>query len=114
MKVTLIAGLIASAQAGVVIDGAVCNTVQGCKETTSKCCYGTGATSLGGLYDNLYCVPEGSSTLTVLGNSLTVGLCPVKDDWLPGSTGNVVNGAGGASHLALGFSAVLAAAYAAA
>ena len=62
----------------------------------------------------MYCVPEGTSTLKVAGNTLKVGLCPAKDDWLPGSTGNVVNGTGGASHIAVGFSAVLAAAYIAA
>ena len=62
----------------------------------------------------MYCVPEGTSTLKVAGNTLKVGLCPAKDDWLPGSTGNVVNGTGGASHIAVGFTAVLAAAYVAA
>ena len=114
MKFSLIACAIASAQALVVGDGQVCNTVQGCKGTTSKCCYAKGSSDLGGLYDNLYCVPEGTPTLKVAGNTLTVGLCPAKDDWLPGSTGNVVNGAGGASHLAVGFTAVVAAAYVAA
>ena len=112
MKFTLI-GVIASAQALVAGDSQVCNTVQGCKETTSKCCYAKGDTSLGGLYDNLYCVPEGTTSLKVAGNTLKIGLCPAKDDWLPGSTGNVVNGTGGASHLAVGMTAVAAAAYAA-
>ena len=114
MKFSLIACAIASAQALVVGDGQVCNTVQGCKGTTSKCCYAKGSSDLGGLYDNLYCVPEGTPTLKVAGNTLAVGLCPAKDDWLPGSTGNVVNGAGGASHRAVGFTAVVAAAYVAA
>ena len=98
----------------VVGDNQVCNTMQGCKETTSKCCYAKGASSLAGLYDNLYCVPEGSTSLKVAGNTLTVGLCPSKSDWLPGSTGNVMHGTGGASHIAVGFTAVLAAAYVAA
>ena len=111
MKFTLLVGVIASAQALIVGDGQVCNTMQGCKETTSKCCYAKGASSLAGLYDNLYCVPEGSTTLKVAGNDLSIGLCPAKDDWLPGSTGNVMHGTGGASHIAVGFTAVLAAAY---
>ena len=113
MKFTLLVGVIASAQALVSGDGDTCNTVQGCKEKTSKCCYAKG-TDTAGLYDNLYCVPEGTTTLKVAGNDLKIGLCPAKDDWLPGSTGNVVNGTGGASHIAVGFSAVLAAAYIAA
>ena len=112
MKFTLIASVIAGANALVANDNEVCNTVQGCKQDTSKCCYAKGASSLGGLYDNLYCVPEGTTTLKVLGHELAVGTCPAKDDWLPGSTGNIVSGTGGASHLAAGFSAVVAAAFA--
>ena len=69
--------------------------------------------SIGQLYDNLYCVPDGTPELTIVGNKLKVGLCPKKATWLPGSTGNVMNGVGAASHIAVGFSAVVASLYAA-
>ena len=96
-------------------DNQVCNTLDGCIETSSKCCYATSKTSVGNLYNNLYCVPDGTPEITVAGNVLKVDFenCPKKVVWLPGATGNAMDGVGSASYMTIGLTSVAASLYAA-
>ena len=60
MKFTALAAIISTTRGLAVADNMVCNTLDGCEESASKCCYAIGTDDLGGLYDNLYCVPDGT------------------------------------------------------
>ena len=68
------------------------------------------------MYNNLYCVadPQPGQEITVNGAKLKVGNCPIPTNWLPGSTGNSMDGVGAASKLYVGSALALAALYTAA
>ena len=51
-----IAFLIAAVAGAKVRDGQICNTIDGCINDTSKCCYVKAAQEAGKVYDGLYCV----------------------------------------------------------